>query len=405
MGTEVHAHRASNGDSPVLEVHGLCASYGEGAGEVRAVIDVDLVLRRGEVLGIAGESGSGKSTLAYAMTRLLRSPGVITGGEAIFHPEGGAPIDLLSSDTDELHRVRWNELAIVFQSAMNSLNPVLTIEDQLTDVLATHRPHSTRAERHERAAHVLEMVGIDKGRLKSYSHELSGGMRQRVMIAMALVLEPQLVIMDEPTTALDVVTQRQILREVMDLRDRLGFSVIFITHDLSLLIEIADTIAVMYAGRLVEQAPAEALFHRPRHPYTQGLLASFPSLHGERKKLMGIPGSPADPRNAPSGCAFRTRCQYAMDKCAARVPILAPPQSALDVVDRDVACFLHDGEQSPPAALAKLDGGSSTAPDPVPGTSAGPPEPAGPAGPALPHAVGVVINSQGRETNRGDAVQ
>jgi peptide/nickel transport system ATP-binding protein len=334
----------------VLDVRGLCVSYGEGPDAARAVVDVDLVLHRGEVLGIAGESGSGKSTLAYALTRLLRSPGVITDGDAVFHSATGETVDLLTDDIARLHGVRWSEIAVVFQSAMNALNPVLTVEQQLVDAYAAHRPHSSRRERNERAREMMRLVGISESRLSSYPHELSGGMRQRIMIAMALVLQPQILIMDEPTTALDVVTQRQILEEVMDLRDKLGFSVIFITHDLSLLIEVADSIAVMYAGRLVERASAAALFYSPRHPYTRGLLSSFPSLHGSRETLVGIPGSPANIRDIPSGCPFRTRCAFAMPKCAETRPPLQQP-AGVGGSRREVACFLHDREQPVPETL------------------------------------------------------
>ncbi|MBO0748584.1 MAG: ABC transporter ATP-binding protein, partial [Acidimicrobiaceae bacterium] len=277
----------------VLEARGLCVDYGSGVDGVRAVTDADLVLRRGEVLGLAGESGSGKSTLAYAMTRLLRTPGVITGGEVLFHDgrpasDGGVgTVSLLDAPPAELRRLRWSEIAIVFQSALHALNPVLTVQSQLTDVLKTHRRHLSGGQRVERAAELLGLVGINRDRLASYPHELSGGMRQRVMIAMALALDPQVVIMDEPTTALDVVTQREILDEIIRLRDQLGFSVLFITHDLSLLIELADSIAVMYSGRVVEQGGAQDLFHAPRHPYTLGLVHSFPSLHGTHRRLDG----------------------------------------------------------------------------------------------------------------------
>ncbi|MBO0894064.1 MAG: ABC transporter ATP-binding protein, partial [Acidimicrobiales bacterium] len=214
----------------VLEARGLWAGYRDDNGIAPAVRDVNLVLHRGEVLGLAGESGSGKSTLAYAMTRLLRTPGVITGGEVTFHDardvsSGGlGSVAVLDADPAELRRLRWSEVAIVFQSAMHALNPVLTVESQLTDVIAAHRPEVKRAGRHERAVELLNMVRINPDRLRSYPHELSGGMRQRVMIAMALALEPQVVVLDEPTTALDVVTQRQILAEMMSLRDRLGFA-------------------------------------------------------------------------------------------------------------------------------------------------------------------------------------
>jgi peptide/nickel transport system ATP-binding protein len=335
----------------VLEISGLCVDYGEGPQAVRAVIEVDLVLHRGEVVGLAGESGSGKSTLAYGATRLLRPPGVITGGSVLFHPDRDRPelaIDLLNVGIDELRRLRWQELAIVLQSAMNALNPVLTVATQLGDTLAAHLPGSTHAGRRERSAELLRLVGINPDRLRSYPHELSGGMKQRVMIAMALALEPQVVIMDEPTTALDVVTQREILEQVIELRDRLGFSVLFITHDLSLLLELADRIAVMYAGRLVETAGARQLFSAPRHPYTAGLLASFPSLHGERRVMTGIPGSPPDLRNPPPGCPFHPRCGFTEPQCTQVMPPLAPLAGG-----RLVACWLQDGRPDRPDEIAR----------------------------------------------------
>jgi peptide/nickel transport system ATP-binding protein len=337
---------------PVMEIRGLCVDYGRGRGAVHAVIDTDLTLRRGEVLGLAGESGSGKSTLAYGATRLLRQPGIITAGSVLFHPHAGRPdiaIDILDACPDDLRGLRWSEVAIVFQSAMNSLNPVLTVQAQLTDTLAAHQPGSSAPERRERAAELLKLVGINPDRLRSYPHELSGGMKQRVMIAMALALEPQVVVMDEPTTALDVVTQRQILQQVIELRDRLGFSVLFITHDLSLLLELADTIAIMYAGRIVESAPAQRLFRAPRHPYSAALLASFPSLQGERTVLTGIHGSPPDMRKPPPGCAFHPRCRYALARCSQEVPQLTAPAIG---GERLVACWLHNRAISLPDELA-----------------------------------------------------
>ena len=257
---------------PVLEIRNLSVDYGFGSDAVHAVVDCDIVLRRGQVLGLAGESGSGKSTLAMAAIRLLRAPGVIIGGEVLFHSksrdgEGSdATVDLLRASDEQLRQVRWSEISVVFQSALNALNPVITIGAQFDDLLRVHRPQLSESERWARGEQLLEMVGMTGDRMRSYSHELSGGMRQRAMIAMALALEPQVMILDEPTTALDVVTQREILEELMGLRDRLGFAALFITHDLSLLVELADEIVVMYAGRLMEQAAAASLFRAPRVP-------------------------------------------------------------------------------------------------------------------------------------------
>jgi peptide/nickel transport system ATP-binding protein len=334
----------SAGDT-LIEVSGLCVDYGLGEGAVHAVVGAELTLRRGEVFGLAGESGSGKSTLAYAITRLLRPPGVITAGQARF----GTSVDLLTAGPRELRGLRWNEIAVVLQSSMNALNPVLSIGTQFNDVLRAHRPDMNRAARRARSGELLEMVGIPADRLRSYPHELSGGMRQRVMIASALALDPSVVIMDEPTTALDVVTQREILEELTALRDRLGFAVLFISHDLSLLVEIADSIAVMYAGRLVERAAANAIFRAPRHPYSLGLLNSFPSLHGPRHAMEGIPGSPPDLRNAPSGCTFHPRCRYAFDRCRSD----PPPLLDLEAGTRAVSCWLLDGTTPVPAELAR----------------------------------------------------
>jgi peptide/nickel transport system ATP-binding protein len=341
--------RPARDREPLLEVRGLCADYGVGDGAVHAVRDADLVLHTGEVLGLAGESGSGKSTLAYAITRLLRAPGMITGGTVLYHPKPGTTIDLLAVGQHDLRVLRWSQISVVMQSAMNALNPVLSIGAQLTDVLQAHMPAMNASARRARAAELLTMVGITEDRLRGYPHQLSGGMRQRVMIAMALALRPQIVIMDEPTTALDVVTQRQILTELTELRGRLGFAVLFITHDLSLLIEIADSIAVMYAGRVVERAESTALFRAPRHPYSLGLLSSFPPLHGPRRRLTGIPGSPPDLRELPPGCVFHPRCPYAMDRCRTDMP---PLIELSEGGGRSAACWLQDGTAPPPAELA-----------------------------------------------------
>ncbi|WP_165984343.1 ABC transporter ATP-binding protein [Streptomyces sp. YIM 98790] len=358
-------HRAGGA---VLEIRGLSVDYGLGPDAVRAVTGIDLTLRRGEILGLAGESGSGKSTLAYGLTRLLPPPGVITGGQVRYHARDGGTTDILALSPEQLRAFRWREISLVFQGAMNSLNPVHTVRSQLTDVLAAHRPDMSRAARHARAAELLALVGISADRLGSYPHQLSGGMRQRVMIAMALALDPEVVILDEPTTALDVVMQRQILSRLARLRAELGFSVIFITHDISLLVEFSDRIAIMYGGRIVEQADAREIYRSALHPYSHGLLHSFPALHGPRRELAGIPGSPPDLRTMPAGCAFHPRCPRAFAPCAERVPPLLPvprpatpdpgaaapaaagagPEPAVTAPpagdrapDRTVACWLH----------------------------------------------------------------
>ncbi|TDB75330.1 ABC transporter ATP-binding protein [Micromonospora sp. KC723] len=267
--------------APVLTIEDFSVDYLVDP-VVHAVKNVSLTLRRGEVLGLAGESGCGKSTLAYGIVRLLKPPAAIVSGRAVFHSREGIEIDWNLLDAEELRATRWDKISMVFQGAMNSLNPVISIRDQLEDVFTAHRPELGRHERRKRCAELLERVGVDPARLRAYPHELSGGMRQRVMIAMAMALEPQVMIMDEPTTALDVVVQREILREITRLRDELGFAVVFITHDLPLLLEISDRIAVMRAGEVVELGDALSLYTDPQHDYTKQLLASFPSLTGER---------------------------------------------------------------------------------------------------------------------------
>ncbi|HVM72414.1 MAG TPA: ABC transporter ATP-binding protein [Anaerolineales bacterium] len=282
-------------------------------GPVKAVDGVSIAIQPGEVVGLAGESGSGKSTIAHAILRILHPPALITGGQAIYEGQ-----DILEMDDTELGQFRWNKISIVFQSAMNALNPVMKIRDQLTDVMRKHG--ISRLEADERAATLFDLVGIEPRRLDAYPHQLSGGMRQRAVIAIALALNPPLLIMDEPTTALDVVVQKDILKQIATLREKLGFSILFITHDLSLLVEISNNIAIMYAGEIVERAPARELFEYPMHPYTLGLMNSFPSISGAKHKLAGIPGSPPDLVAPPTGCRFHPRCPKAMPICSKTVP-------------------------------------------------------------------------------------
>ena len=302
---------------PILDVRNLKTYFYTARGMVRAVDDVSFTLNKGESLGIAGESGCGKSTLAYSLIRLVPPPGKITGGQIIFKGK-----NVLEMSEEEFRReVRWKGISMVFQGAMNALNPVYTIGDQIAEVLMLHQGYSKK-DALETAAKMLQMVGIDPKRLKSYPHELSGGMKQRVVIAMALALNPPIVIADEPTTALDVVVQAQIMNLLKRLKKELGLSIILISHDLSLIAEIADKIAVMYGGEIIEYGPSEAVYNRPMHPYTIGLLGSIPRLRGELRDLTWIPGFPPDLANPPPGCRFMPRCPKAFNKCSEKPPLV-----------------------------------------------------------------------------------
>jgi peptide/nickel transport system ATP-binding protein len=302
-------------------------------GPVKAVDGVSFAIQPGEVVGLAGESGSGKSTIAHAILRILHPPALITGGQALF---GGR--DIMEMDDTELGQFRWSKISIVFQSAMNALNPVMKIRDQLLDVMLHHG--LSKADANERALDLFKLVGIDPQRLDTYPHQLSGGMRQRAVIAIALALNPPMLIMDEPTTALDVVVQKDILQQIATLRENLGFSILFITHDLSLLVEISTRIAIMYAGEIVEKAPARELFEYPLHPYTLGLMNSFPSISGSKHKLTGIPGSPPDLVDPPAGCRFHPRCPKRMAICSKAVPA-----TKFISADHSVSCHLFSQHQ------------------------------------------------------------
>jgi peptide/nickel transport system ATP-binding protein len=288
----------------LVELEDLVVEYVEAERRVRAVDHLSLRIGAGEIVGLAGESGCGKTTAANAILQILRPPAQVTNGRILFRGD-----DLVTRSKEELRRYRWRNVSMVFQSAMSALNPVLRVGDQFVDMMQAHQRIS-RKEALARAAELLDVVGIEGARVRSYPHELSGGMRQRVIIAMALALSPELVIMDEPTTALDVVVQREILQELQFFQQELGFAVLFITHDLSLLLEFADRVAIMYAGEIVEIAPSSTLFERPLHPYTVGLMSSFPPLHGPIQRMTGIPGSPPDLGNPPAGCRFHPRCPH-----------------------------------------------------------------------------------------------
>ncbi|MEZ0075879.1 ABC transporter ATP-binding protein [Planotetraspora sp. GP83] len=314
----------------MLEVNGVTVQYGQA---VKACVDVSFTLARGEILGVVGESGSGKSTLITAITRLQRPPARTMAGQVIHHPRDGEPVDLVRLSERELRRYRWTSLSIVLQSAMDALNPLMRLGEQFADVLKAHgRPL-------ERIPELLRMVGVSPDRVRAYPHELSGGMRQRASIALALACEPDLIVMDEPTTAVDVVMQRVILQHIVRLRRELGFAVIFVTHDLPLLLELADRIAVMYAGRIVEIGDAAGIGDVPQHPYTRGLRDAFPPLRVANKRLLGIPGSPPDLRNPPAGCAFHPRCAVRLAVCDQVEPLLKDRDGRL------TACHLNGADQ------------------------------------------------------------
>jgi peptide/nickel transport system ATP-binding protein len=301
-------------DAPLLVVEDLRTYFTLGSGTVKAVDGVSFRLDHGEALGIAGESGCGKTTTALSLVRILPSNARIAGGSIRL-----MGIDLVPKSDDALRRYRWREISIVFQGAMNALNPVQRVRDQIAEPVEERLGLSGDAAR-AKADELLDLVGIPRARGNAYPHELSGGMRQRAMIAMALACDPAIVIGDEPTTALDVMVQAQILELLEELRRKLGLSLILITHDLSVIAETCDRVMIMYAGRVAEEGPVTEVFTSPRHPYTQKLLAAFPNIHADRRTLAVIPGSPPDLREPPPGCRFAPRCDFAMAVCSSEVP-------------------------------------------------------------------------------------
>jgi peptide/nickel transport system ATP-binding protein len=319
---------------PILQVRDLMVEYATPTGPAQAVHGVNLDLAHGEFLAIVGESGCGKSTLLFAIAQLLSYPASIVGGSVTFNG-----VDLQTLKDEELRRYRWRDISVVMQSAMNALNPTLSIGAQLADACRAHTDWDDHRIA-QRSEEVLAMVSIDRVHLKSFPFQLSGGMRQRAMIAMALLLEPQLVIMDEPTSALDVVAQRSLMRQVEALRHELGFAVLFVTHDMSVVSHFSDRLAVMYAGEVVELDTTREVFDHPQHPYSQGLMEAFPSLLGESRQLTGIPGTPPALVDPPSGCLFAPRCPYVMDVCRTLRPELITKGT------RAVRCHLVNPSES-----------------------------------------------------------
>lgn len=335
---------------PVLSVRDLSIDYGSGRGPVHAVRNVSFDLDLGETVAIIGESGSGKTTLAVGLIRLSPRNARVTSGEIRFEDDKRA-FDVLTLNAEDLRRFRWSDCAMVFQAALSAFNPVITIWEQFLD---TGRAHGMGDKHrvHERARELLDLVHLDPDRvLRAYPHELSGGMRQRVLIAMALLLEPRIVILDEPTTALDILTQRAIIDLLRDLKEQLGFGMIFISHDLSMAAELADRMLTMYAGRIVERASVEDLFYRPRHPYSVGLMRAVPRVSGALGSVVSIPGSPPDLIRMPPGCKYYPRCPFHIDECLKA----DPPLLKVDTPDHEAACIRWE------AVAAKL-GSNEAAP-------------------------------------------
>ena len=319
----------------LLEIRGLSAGLQGRRSVTQVVSNVDLDVQAGEILGIVGESGCGKSTLATSIMRLLVLPQVLQSGSMTLRLKDGSSHDLLQLTEGELRQLRWRHLSYIPQGSMNSLNPVLRVERQMTDTLLQHGLSAEEALK--RSATALELVNLEPRILDSYPHELSGGMRQRVIIAAAVSMHPELIVADELTTALDVVTQRQILQELAGIRDELGATIILITHDMGVVAQIADRVAVMYAGKIAELGTVNGIFETPLHPYSQGLIGSIPRESGQR--VEGLPGEAPSPWNYPRGCRFHPRCPRVFAPCSVDVPALQQQET-----ERWAACHLYDAE-------------------------------------------------------------
>lgn len=318
---------------PLLQIESLSVEYRTQDATAKAVQDVTIDLRKGETLGLVGESGSGKSTLGLAVMGLIQPPGHITSGRIIFNGR-----NLRDLGAEQLRSIRGHEIAMIFQDPMTSLNPVKKIGDHFVEYLRAHEQNVTETEARKRAEQVLTDLGIPGSRIEDYPHQFSGGMRQRVMIGLGLALKPSLIIADEPTTALDVIVEAQILKQLQDLKSRYSLSLILITHNMGIVAEMADRVAVMYAGRLAEEAPTLKIFESPKHPYTKALLESIPNIRAEDQHLKTIPGVPPDLTDPPLGCPFHPRCPFVFDRCRSEVPQLTKTGE-----DSEAACFLLEG--------------------------------------------------------------
>jgi peptide/nickel transport system ATP-binding protein len=319
---------------PVLDVQNLTTYYTTDRGPVRAAEGVNFQLERGEAMGLAGESGCGKTTVALSLLRILPTNGRIVGGRVLL-----GDTDIVELSESEMRKeIRWKRLSMVFQGAMNAMNPLYKVGDQIVESIKLHELDVTRREAKDRTSKLFEMVGIDPTRIDNYPHEFSGGMKQRALIAMSLACNPEVVLADEPGTALDVIVQAQVLRLLKELKDRLNLSMIMIAHDLSMIAEVCQKISIMYAGYLVEYGDIVKIFKKPLHPYTQDLIESFPSIMAEKQEMVSIPGFPPDLLNPPRGCRFNPRCKYAMDICKKEVPKLIEATK-----NQYVACHLVKG--------------------------------------------------------------
>ena len=319
-------------NEPILQIHDLSIDYPTRVGVVRAVDDVDLTVYRGEVLGLVGESGCGKSTLGMAILRLLRPPGQIVGGQIVFNER-----DLLELSEDEMRSLRGARISMVFQDPMTCLNPLQRISDHVVETIRTHQGQVSEQEARKQAAALIDRLGILAERMDDYPHQLSGGMRQRVMIGLALALRADLIIADEPTTSLDVIVEAQFLDLLRDLQRQFNLTIILITHNIGVVAELADRVAVMYAGKLVELAQVHPLFDDPLHPYTQGLLKSVPNISLTEDHLQIMDGSPPDLIHPPSGCRFHPRCPRAMERCRVEEPPFRETR-----LGRWTACWLYE---------------------------------------------------------------